>query len=561
LTAAFSFRLLTVSLLAALVLSLIPLGWPAGFYLLASTVFLYLLTAVKLTIEMVGWEDSKRVLRLAAFNVTKGLRDTVACITAGVLIVYTAQILLRGVFVVVSEDTVRALELNLVQANVFLSNHLKLNWIIGALLTFLLLQTIWPNRLSVAHFKRVRIWAGRVLVILTVVCSFSFLAEKTIPALEKDWVAQRKDEFGKYVGKLKQARIELVTDAYWLEQLNKLPPQSKVQLRIYFTAAADDSLNDKAIAWLAEQIRNKSPVLDDIKNVDPDPPSQGPSGPTKPSDPTGNGGPGRVVHEDDASELAVDRVAEWIDAPETKRVDPPSLDDGGLVKLEAQRIETLTYLSRTMLENAVKSIIGEAIPGNLNPLVSSFVKSLESSVVSTSFKVLPRKVNSIERAANWVKRNVFEQHMATDWIWSVPAYSAYTRTLELEHEAREAEEHRLSIARKVDRLVPFLECNIEENRIAAADALGKLGPELTNEQIAKIASFLDDGRSKVVLTNNGWFKYKRPVSYYAARALVGMELRALSPSLAARATEIFKQYDPPGPISIASTLDRAIGGS
>ena len=146
----------------------LPFLWPAGRYLSVAGAIFFLVSVGKLATDIAGWERSNRISRVFASTVFKGLRDTSACVAVGLLVICFAQVFLKIIPTMIDEPAMRSLELSVVRQQKFLSDHLKLNWLLVSLAVFLIIQTIWSG-LGVSHFKAIRKWAGRTLAVLTVI--------------------------------------------------------------------------------------------------------------------------------------------------------------------------------------------------------------------------------------------------------------------------------------------------------------------------------------------------------------------------------------------------------
>jgi hypothetical protein len=408
-----------------LLIGLLPSLWPAGLYLLASAPVFLLLAIGKLSADIVGWENSNYIRRVFAFTTLKGLRDTSASVIAGLLIICSVQLLLKTILWLINEESVKSVELLVIRQQKFLNDHMKLTWSIIAIIVLLLLQAIFPY-IKAAYFKKVRTWASRVLTVLTVIASFSFFTQQTAASLERDWIAQRRPELNESLGRVKRARQALVINAYLQAQVEAIPAEKKQPLRSYFFDAANNTNREQSIHWLIEQLNNRPPDFSNATHDNPDFPSEG-GGTSKPP---GNGGPAETLDGGTLVENAINRVDKWVNAVESERVAPPSIEDAQILEAEANTMESFSYASTTIVEQTVKNVIDAHIPTSLDPLVKLFVKTLQDAFIKSMLKVLPARLRSFQEAQSWVQKNVFAPNFQTNWNWSVPTYARYQKATE-----------------------------------------------------------------------------------------------------------------------------------
>ena len=330
-----------------LIVGIIPIVWPAGLYLIAAIALLYALTWLKLGTEIRGWAGSKRFFKLLGFNSVKGIQELALWVSIGILIVCVAQVVLRAFFVVASEARVLSIESRLVAAQSFLSHRLTLKWVIGGLAFWLLIAMIWPTTIRMSQFQAGRKWIGRTVTVLVVITSFSFFSGRSVASLEQTWVAGRRQELAESSKRIRNARQQLVTDAYLQEQIKRLSDESKNNLAVYFENARG---NEKPLRDLGAEILKSEPPFDNSSNDYPEPEPPPNNGPTKPGEPppaTGPGEGGSAV----ATEESISRVDEWVN---DRTSITPTLADGERVTTEAARSETLLEASKAALEESLK---------------------------------------------------------------------------------------------------------------------------------------------------------------------------------------------------------------
>lgn len=544
------------------VVGLLPVLWPAGLYLLAAAPLFLLFAIGKLSTDILAWENSNYFRRLYAFTSLKTLRDTTISVIAGLLIICSAQLLLKTFLYLTDEESVKSVELSVIRQQKFLSAHTKLNWLIISIILLLLLQTIFPY-IKVAHFKRVRLWTSRVLIVLTVITSFSFFTQQNTASLERDWIAERRVELGELLGRVKKARQGLVTNAYLESQVKAIPPENKDQLRSYFVAAADNNNDAESIDWLILKLNKPRANFTNAPNDYPDFPVAG-GGTSKP--PPEKGGPAGAADGDTVVEDAIDRVNKWVNAGETERVAPPSLEDARILETEAKQVETLSYASTAIVEQALKEAIGQQITG-LDPLIKLFVKTLQNAGVKSALNVLPARVRTFQKAKAWVQKNIFAHNLQTNWDWTAASYAKYQKAMEpppVTPRPKSATDGLAGLAGLTRPGMPddwfkerlhYLQCWIEENRLNAANELRLAGPQLSSSQIAQLVSLLGSNETRIRLSENGRFKDTPPLGYYSARALEGMSSEFLNPIVRARAHTIYQEYRTQGRTSIADRFD------
>jgi hypothetical protein len=560
------------------VVGLLPIMWPAGLYLLAAAPIFFLLAVSKFSTDILGWESSNRIPRTFAFTSVKGLRDTTACVIAGLLIICAAQVLLKTVLWLSDEQSVRSLELFVVRQQKFLADHMKFAWLIISIIVLLLLQAIFPY-IKIAHFKKVRTWASRLLIVLTIVTSFSFFTQPTTASLEQDWVAQRKSELSESLRRVRKARQALVTNAYLEAQVEAIPSEQRPQLHAYFVAAANNGYDEKSIPWLIERVNKYPPDFNNATNYDPDLPSDGGGGGAP------DGGTNQTPDDDAVVEDAINRVDKWVSAPESAPVSTPSIEDAEIVEAEANRVESLSYLSTTFVEQAVKNVIDAHLPANLDPFVKSVVKTLQDAAVKSVLKAIPARVRSVQKAQAWVKKNLFAHNFQADWNWPAPTYDTYQKETASPPPIKNEPE---AIAGKspvyeppfssgtsgpfpsrnsgmpaawFKRRMELLQCWIEENRLRAALDLRAAGPQLSLLQIGRIVQMLDNTETRIRLTANRNSKDTPPLSYYSALALEGMQSELLTPGIQARAHAIYQKHNVQRNVSPATAHDLSQSGN
>jgi len=539
---------------------LLPVLWPAGLYLILAALIFFVLAISKFAASLVGWEQSSHIRRFLAFTSLKSLRDTSACVIAGLLIICAAQLLLKTVLSMSDEQSVKAVELLVIRQQDFLREHLKLAWTIIAFVVLLLFQAILPT-VRVTHFKTVLTWASRVLTILTVIAAFSFFTEPTTAALERDWIAQRKPELNKSLGRVKKARQTLVTNAYLQAQIEAIPPEKKQQLHAYFVDAAKYAGHDESIQWLTDQLKNRPVDFSNATNEEPDFSADVDGS----SNPAANDKPAELVDSDAAVEGAINRTEKWVSAAGTERVAPPSIEDARILEAEANRVETLSYASNTLVEQALKNAIDAHLSADLEPFIKLFVKQLEDSAVKSTVKFIPARIRSFQRAKSWVQRNVFAHNFQADWNWQVPSYAQYQKAIEPPPVAPTPEPTTSGEDFVGDEVVSDewfeaemhdLQCWIEENRLRAANELREAGPRLSRSQIDQLVDRLNSSETRIRLDASGQYRDLPPLSYYSARALEGMTSERLSSAERVRAHEIFEQYKVQRNLTRASTREQ-----
>lgn len=555
-----------------LIVGIIPIVWPAGWYLIAGIALLYALTWLKLGTEIRGWAGSKRFLRLLCCNSVKGVQEVSLWVSVGILMVCAAQFMLRVFFAVASDARVFSIEVGLAAAQSFLGHYLTLKWVLGGLACWLLIAIIWPRTVRMSHFQAGRKWIGRTVTVLTVITSFSFFSAHTVASLEKSWVAGRRQELSQSIDKIRNVRQQLVTDAYLQEQINHLSEASRISLAMYLTKAG----NEQPVRDLGGEILKNEPPPDNVGNDYPDPEPPPNTGPQKPSEPPRGGAPESGL--DIATEESINRVNGWVSDQTATR---PSLIDVQRVTVEAARTSALLEASQSALEESLKAALGTRWHPALEPFAKVFVKSLQSSVVKTSVsKVFPRGVNSVKGALGWVKKNVHYTEGRAQWNWPIGTIEDYWQSrasLIAKSESPQLSlperssgvpgstlsdpssgwpsfpgetlgEPRLGSAQPritVGWLIDHLACPKEDVRLASAQELNRIGPLLKSSEVGKIVKLLEDNRDLYRISPSGALFDTAPVRYYAAQALSGMDSRYLNASTRRSAGEIISQFRTP----------------
>lgn len=553
-----------------LVIGLIPIVWPAGWYLIAAIALLYALTWLKLGTEIRGWAGSKRFLKLLCFNSVKGVQELSLWVSIGILIVCAAQFVLRVFFAVASDVRVYSIEVGLVAAQTYLSHHLTLKWVLGGLVCWFLIATIWPRTVKMSQFQGGRKWLGRTATVLTIITSFSFFSANSVASMNQDWIAGRRLELAQSVKRIRNARRQLVTDAYLQQQIKHLSEQAKVNLATYFSSCNG---NEQPVRALADEILKTEPPLNYSGNESPDPEPPPPNkGPVKPDGPPPAAGPheGASDHEDAsdiATEESIERTDDWV-SDRTSAM--PTLADTQRVTNEAARSESLLETSTSAVEESLKAAIGTHWKPAFDSLVKPFVSSLQSSVIKTSVsKVIPRGVTSVKAALGWVAKNV--PYSRAEWAPSIGTVEDYWRrqtpvvaetrkptvptvpepdvprsTLPL-YDSGSLEQFgtQLRGATAADFLIEHLACNREDVRLKSAQMLNQLGRSLTAADVGKIVKLLDDNGIRYRISPDGRFYDTAPVRFYAAKALNGMNSKYLTMPSRQSAREIVSEFKTP----------------
>lgn len=559
-----------------LIVGIIPIVWPPGLYLIAAIALLYVLTRLKLGQEVRGWAGSKRFFKLLCFNSVKGIQELALWVSVGILIVCVVQFVLRAFFVVASDARVLSIESKLVASQSFLSHRLTLKWVVCGLAFWLLIAIIWPTSIRMSQFQTGRKWIGHTVTLLTVITSFSFFSARSVASLEPSWVAGRRQELAESVKRIRNARQQLVTDAYLQRQIKRLSDESKKNLVIYFENSRG---NEKPVSDLGAEILKSEPPFDNSGNDYPDaePPSNG--GPKQPGGPPPATEPGEGGSAN-AREQSISRTDDWVN---DRTPVAPALADGERVIAEAARTETLLEASKSALTESLKTAIGTHWIPAFDPLAKSFISSLQSSVIKTSVsKLMPRGVTSVKAALGWVAKNVPGTGQA-QWnppIGTVEDYWKRQTPIISKNEppqlpVREPEVtvpgssfpdglpglRRGSVETPsgnqpiitVDSLIEHLSCNRENVRLAVAQVLNQKGPSLTASEVGKIVELLNDNSDRYRISSDKMFYDTAPVRFYAAKALDGMNSRYLSNSSRRSAGEIVSRFDTPHYTRLAST--------
>ena len=311
-----------------LIVGIIPIVWPAGWYLIAGMALLYALTWIKLGTEIRGWAGSKRFFKVRCFNAAKGVQDLTLWSSVGILIVCLAQFVMRAFFLVASDTRILSIESGLVAAQSFLSHRLTWKWVLGGLALWFVIAMIWPATIRMSQFQAGRKWIGRTVTILTVITSFSFFSAVTVASAEPSWVAERRQELAESVRQIRNNRQRVVTDAYLQQQIKSLSEQAKNNLAVYFESCKG---NEQPVRDLGNEILKNEPPFDNSGNDVPDSEPPLNSGPTKPEAPPpttepGEGGSGGPTEE------SITRVDDWVNDRAAKA---PELADAERVTAEA----------------------------------------------------------------------------------------------------------------------------------------------------------------------------------------------------------------------------------
>jgi hypothetical protein len=321
----------------------------------------------------------------------KGAHDNAVAILIGLALVCTAQVVLS--FMATSgenEARVRLLEATLIAARQFLKNTVKLSLpALGlVLLPLILITWLWPCLRLVKRLDNVQRWAGRSLLVLTIITSFTFFSAVALSGYEPEWIASRNRDALRYLEGVLGVRHELVAAAIVQQQIQELNPVQRNDFALFFRDAARRRGRDGIFivnrlgVHLAEQAI-RLPVL-----------ALGPESTGSPIDST------------------IQKMKDWAD---TQRGDPPpSLETIRTVGTEAERLETILSEAKVSTAKLLKASLN--LPDSFDPFVKPFLDSFFSAFSKAlADKIFPT-VRDFERARQWVSRQLKSSH---DSSWTL----------------------------------------------------------------------------------------------------------------------------------------------
>lgn len=395
------------------VLGLIPLTWPAGLYLVAVSVLVFVFQYLKYRGEESGADKSTKKLRVLNFNIFKTLRDTASSVGAGMAVVCVLQLLLRTSFFFVDPLTVRALEDWIVSKRAALAGLLQFKWLLLTLTIMVVVSFIWPSTKPVSRYLHVRSWVSRLLIVLSVISSFTFFTSNAIAASERKWIAERKDEYKQSAATVRSARERLAKAAYIQKRLETLPAKSRRDLRTFFKGVYQSPERERIIRDLAGDIARKMP------------PDKGPI-----EDTSRHGNSSRGVGRDDSLiEISLEKIEGWGGNDLTSGwSSTPTFEDGWRVTKEARRYDKADEEAEAAVEAVVKTIIGDQLASivDLDALVKPFAKALIGGIVKTSFpKGILSRIHSFKDADNIIPLNLTPEERGGVWDLDVGKVAEY----------------------------------------------------------------------------------------------------------------------------------------
>jgi hypothetical protein len=394
------------------ILGLIPLTWPVGLYLVAVSVIAFVFQCLKYVGEESGADKSTNKMRVLKFNIFKALRDAASSVGVGMAIVCVAQLLLQTIFFFVEPEAIRTVEEWIVSKRAGLAGLLQFKWLLLTLAIVVFAALIWPSTKPVSRYLYVRNWALRLLIVLSVVSSFTFFTSDAIAAGERRWVAERKDEYEKAAANVRSARVTLAKAAYVQKRLETLPKKSRSDLRTFFEGASRSPIGREIIQKLATNIAEKVP------------PGKGPSEDTFRS---GNS-PQNAGSADSPIEISLERIERW-DANDhgSTRSSTPTFEDGARVTEEAKKCNKAVEEAMAAVEEVVKAIVGD----HLAPIVELIKPFAEALIGGTVETFLPKEIlsgiHSFKDATNIISLNLTPQERSSAWDLDVGTVAQYEK--------------------------------------------------------------------------------------------------------------------------------------
>jgi len=377
-------RVLVIASGVVVTAQIVDLTWPTSGYLVAALVATYLAAqAAKSTTvralralyllqsvdpASVRWYHVKAVMAWA-------LRDALASVATGLSLVCLAQAGLQVVATDLAEAaTILQIEDWLTHACAVLRQTLWLSPATMAtiLLVLMLLGVAVPALQSVGHLARLRRWGSRALLVLMTATSFTFLTTVTVGRLEREWVAQRRDEARQEAAVVSTSRKELLSAALLEEHIPHLSRDSATELRMFFEAARSTSKPHGAVQVLARRLAERVEI--DVQST--------------PSTKATAGAKTTNTYHD---------IEEWTG----DRPLPITLEDLREWRTETARTRRATDEIKKAVLLQLNTLVGASLPDET--LAKAFIDAFVHEIGVQRVKTVPDEIRSAAAARGWAQ--------------------------------------------------------------------------------------------------------------------------------------------------------------
>jgi hypothetical protein len=306
----------------------------------------------------------------------------------------------------IDSDFVFKVQMALIDIKTFLAAYASPN--VLPLFILLLIAILLRQYELVASFLKAKTYVGRMIVFLTALTSFSFVA---ISSAEPVWVGRFRAEFSDELAKIAQIQRELIASVWLKEAINDLDLESIKDLQQFMhllhtlpggtIPSAKSVEKQEVVRAVAARLASTAPQAKamDTNSDNRDAESKSLSS--------------SVL----ASLQIIEKVRRWVNSGVGLVQYRPTLDD--LKAIRATKIDLSASLkqSQDVVGEAFKSKLSGVATGGLDPLSQTFVKELISALAKQSLDaVYARGVRSFATAAVWLKeQKAFSKFSPNNW--------------------------------------------------------------------------------------------------------------------------------------------------